>query len=209
MSSSRWLACAAVAISANAWAVQKCTLPDGRVVYQDAPCSTGAASSQQVDVVSASGRPGDSWEFSRQKDDMTGTSSCFATSPAVYTNYRSVHAKLAYVWVQLHMTPKSEQPAFTVRTSSSSSDLFHHDLSGTGIKVDRHEFQPFTQRVAAHALSFTSEATETEVVQQMSVGQDLRLRLRFWPYDKLHDTEPVSLRGFKQAASRMRACAKS
>jgi hypothetical protein len=37
-----------VFIGAQAWAVNKCTLADGRVVYQDAPCSNEAKTAQSV-----------------------------------------------------------------------------------------------------------------------------------------------------------------
>lgn len=42
------LALSLVFIAVPAWAVNKCTLADGRVVYQDAPCSNEAKTAQSV-----------------------------------------------------------------------------------------------------------------------------------------------------------------
>jgi len=195
-----------LAASVQAWAINKCTMPDGRVAYQEAPCSNDAKSSQQVDIATPSAGTGSSWEFSRQRDDMTGESTCFAVSPSVATGMRNVYSNAALVYVQLHGRPKSNQVYVTARTSTSDSEAFHHDLYGTGIKVDRQDFVSFSQRVSAHVLSFASTGAESAMVERLTQGQEMRLRLRFWPYDQLHDTNPITLRGFKQALKQLRAC---
>lgn len=46
----------AVLFVAPAWAVNKCTQSDGRVVFQDAPCATGKAESLTVRPASGSGK---------------------------------------------------------------------------------------------------------------------------------------------------------
>lgn len=53
MRGAAWTAALAAALAAGvptAWAVNKCTLPDGRVVYQDTVCERSAAGVQRVNV---------------------------------------------------------------------------------------------------------------------------------------------------------------
>lgn len=198
------LLCAAWLCS-QAWAVNKCTWADGRVVYQDAPCDTKARSTEQVKTWVNTGNTAEDWRFSRQKDSMTGRDVCFVVSPFIYTGYRGTSSSLATVWLQVAIDT-SATVALTVRTSEASSNLFHNDISGMGIKVGDKEFTTFNQKVNAHVVSF-SDAVTFALLSQMETGSQIRMRLRFWPYDQLHDTPPLSTAGFKQALAQARACA--
>lgn len=53
------LCAAALALAAPVWAVNKCTLPGGKVVYQDAMCGTSSTNAEQVKTWTNSGNGGD------------------------------------------------------------------------------------------------------------------------------------------------------
>lgn len=200
------LAITAAALSvlcAPAWAVNKCTAPDGRVTYQETSCEAKSQGSE-VKVFSGKSGSGQGWEFSRQKDDMDGRVVCFASSPTIYTGYRGAHSKMIPVHVQVAMS-KAYPLLLSIRTSTAGSDLFHNDLLGMGVKVDGNEFVPVTQKFNANAVGFPEEVA-LNVMQQLVAGKELRLRLRFWPYQQLHDTDPVPLGSFKQAWALAREC---
>ena len=191
------------ALCAPSWAINKCTGPDGKVAYQEAPCD---ANNQGSEIKVVSGKPGSGqgWQFSRQKDDMNGRVVCFASSPTIYTGYRGVHSKMISVHVQVAMS-KEYPLLLSIRTSTAGSDLFHNDLLGMGVKVDGNEFVPITQKFNSNAVGFPDEVA-LNVMQQLVAGKELRLRLRFWPYQQLHDTDPVPLGSFKQAWALARDC---
>ena len=56
----KWLffLCAALFAASPAWAVNKCTLPSGEVVYQDAMCAASSSNSQRVQLWTNSGYQG-------------------------------------------------------------------------------------------------------------------------------------------------------
>lgn len=199
------VATALAALSAPAWAINKCTAPDGKVVYQEIPCEAKSQAAE-VKVFSDKSGSGQGWKFSRQKDDMDGQVVCFASSPTIYTGYRGVHSKMIPVHVQVAMS-KAYPLLLSIRTSAAGSDLFHNDLLGMGVKVDSNEFVPITQKFNANAIGFPDEVM-LNVMQQLVEGRELRLRLRFWPYQQLHDTDPVPLGSFKQAWALARECSK-
>ena len=192
-----WLA------TSPAWAVNKCTGPDGKVAYQDAPCAN-TSQATTIKLPDSSNVSGAGWVFSRQKDEMDGRVVCFAASPTIYTGYRSGRSNLVYVNLQIAMS-KAYPLLLTIRTSTASSDLFHNDIGGMGIKVDGNEFVRITEKFNANAVGFTDDVA-LNVVQQLTDGKTLKMRLRFWPYQQLHDTDPISLGNFKQAWASAHAC---
>ena len=197
------------ALCTPAWAINKCTLADSKVVYQDAACDTKSKTIEQVKTWDSTGKTGTTaevWQYSRQKDSMTGREICFAISPSVLTGYRGVNSGFAHVWVQIAMNAAG-LVALTVRTSEASNDLFHNDISGMGVKVDEKEFMPFSRKVTAHALGFSDTSTGA-LLSQLEGGNHIRMRLGFWPYEKLHDAPPISLIGFKPALAQAKECTK-
>lgn len=199
-----WISMALLAGACSpAWAVNKCTGPDGKVAYQDAPCAN-TSKATEVNLSGSTGGSREGWSFSRQKDEMDGHVTCFASSPTIYTGYRGIHSRMVTVHMQVAMS-KAFPLLLTVRTSAASSDLFHNDLGSMGVKVDSNEFVPITQKFNAHAIGFSDEVA-LNVMQQLVAGKQFKMRLRFWPYQQLHDTDPVSLSDFKQAWALARAC---
>lgn len=188
-----------------AWAINKCTGPDGKVAYQDAPCGN-ASKAVEVKLPGNSSGPRGGWDFSRQKDEMDGHVTCFASSPTIYTGYRGGHNKMVTVHMQVAMS-KAYPLLLTIRTSTAGSDLFHNDLGSMGVKVDSNEFVPITRKFNANAVGFPDEVA-LNVMQQLVDGKAFKMRLRFWPYQQLHDTDPISLGSFKQAWALARECLK-
>lgn len=91
-----------------------------------------------------------------------------------------------------------------IRTSDDK-DLFHHDLSSTGLRTDNGEFIPFTRKTGSHVLG---TADSDRVIRDLEKSKELLVRVRFWPYDKLHDMVPIPSAGFTAAREKARECAK-
>lgn len=190
-------------LSAPAWAINKCTGADGKVVYQDAACGTKSKTIAQVktwDNNTNSSRDG--WEFSRQKDDMTGAVTCFAVSPSTF-----VGTQRKYTDIHLQIALARDFKRLTVRLNSSDSDLFHNDLSGMGIKIDGNVFMAITRKIGQHAVGFTP-ADELQIFDQLQSARQVKARVRFWPWDSLHDSAALSLQNFGQAFSQAQECAR-
>ncbi|OGB58422.1 MAG: hypothetical protein A2503_10065 [Burkholderiales bacterium RIFOXYD12_FULL_59_19] len=193
-------------LCAPAWAINKCTGADGKVAFQDAPCANASKVAEQVKTWGNTGNTAEAWRFSENKDSMTGREFCFVVSPIISTGYRGNNSGFAHVWFQIAMN-SAGSVALTARTSEASSSLFHNDISDMGVKVDEKEFTPFNQKINAHAVGF-SDASTPALLSQLETGSQLRMRLRFWPYDQLHDTPPMSMVGFKPVFAQAKACAK-
>lgn len=190
------------ALCAPAWAVNKCTGPDGKVAFQDAPCGNASKAAEQVKTWENRGRPsGDSWVFSRRKDDMTGAITCFAVSPAAF-----VGTPRKYIDAHLQVALAGDLRLLTVRLSPSGSDLFHNNLGGMGIKIDDNAFAAITRKIGQHAVGFTP-ADESQLLDQMQTARQVKMRVRFWPWDSLHDSAALSLQGFRQAFALAQECA--
>jgi hypothetical protein len=199
-----WLPVLLLAASApQVWAVNKCTMDDGRVVYQDAPCSNGARSSAEVKTWDGSPRSDDQrWQFFRTHDTMKGTSACVVRSPtaAAFNGRVSVNN---YVEVTAVVLVDGDGPTFFLRTGSES-DSFHNDVSGMGVKTDVGSFTPLPVRASGRYISVLSSAN---LVAELEQAKALRARVRFWPYDTLHDLQPIPMTGFKQAMRLAKLCA--
>lgn len=185
----------------SAQAVNKCTGADGQVAYQDAPCPISAKSSQEVKIRQNSiGTSDGSWRFERKKDALTGEIACFAMSPITTPKSPTVER-----FIPVHMivlaTPNSD--VIALRTSDDSN-LFHNDLQGMGVKTDNGPFIPFTVKSGSHVVGFGDGSA---VIEALSKSNNLVVRARFWPYEKLHDMRPISSTGFDSALKQARACA--
>lgn len=189
-----------------AMAVNKCTQADGKIAYQDAPCNSASRASE-LRLAPPPQDPALSWRFSREKDAMTGAETCFAVSPEIIMNASFGMHTYANVSVQLAVLPNFGGMALTVRSRpGEAAGIFHHDISGLGVKVDDGQFVPIDERIASNALGFATGAVP-DLLGAMQRGKNIRLRLRFWPYDKLDDSRPIALDGFHQAARLALSCA--
>lgn len=197
----KWIALAAMLAAGPSWAINKCTGPDGKVTYQEARCPGASKAADEVKTWGAGGRPGERWEFIRQQDEMTGTVACFAGSPYTY-----VMASRTAVAARVLVAFGKGARAVTVRTIDVGGDLFHTDLSGMGVKVDANEFLPITRSINQHAVGF-SPVAQDQLIDQLNGARSIKLRLRFWPYDTLRDSEALSTDGMKQSLAAAQACA--
>lgn len=197
------MAALALASWANAGhAINKCTTADGQTIYQQAACPSNAKT-EDLKITVPTGKTLGSWKFIREKDPMNGEVGCFAASPTELTNFsRGMHTYNS-VYLQLYAKPETSTLLLTVRTHGGS--VFHHNMSGQGIKVDGGPFFPLTKHYSQNAIGIESDAL-APIVGALQNGKDFRLRLRFWPYETLHDTEPIPTTGFKQAATQAMRC---
>lgn len=199
-----FVAFALVALACEpAMAINKCTDPAGKVIYQELPCANGAKA-QQIAAAPDPQAAAKRWVFSQQTDKMTGAKTCFASSAIAYSNYRSVYASPAQVWIQVAMTATDQR--LSIRSLEGADGLLHNDIAGVGAKVDSGGFVPIARTIGSHGLAFGADG-EGALLRQMTTGGAIRLRLRFWPYERLHDTEPISLAGFPQAMAQAMRCA--
>lgn len=188
--------------AAPAWALNKCKGPDGRVTYSDAPCpATQQAQEVKVWDSNLGGRArGGSWEFRRSKDEMTGKTACLIISPVTSPAPKQGSD---FKFIPAHLVISGE--TFAVRTSTDK-DLFPNDLSGMGVKLDNLDFVPLDVKGGQHVVGTSQSA---KILEALPKSRDVRLRLRFWPYDTLYDTLPISTSGYANAAERAKQCAES
>jgi hypothetical protein len=193
--------------ASNGWAINKCTGADGKVLYQEGACSTGQAS-VTVDIAPDPKAAEKRWSFTRQKDSMTGDVTCFAASPVEWIPSRPTSGRsFAKVYLQLS-TPAgtgARAPLITVRSWESSEGMFHTDIAGTGMRIDEQPFMPFSVKHGSHVLAFPPNSGAI-MVDQLQGSKSFRLRLRFWPYENLVDSPPITLAGYSQALVALQKC---
>ncbi len=192
-----------VAASPSAWAVNKCTGPDGRVVFQDAPCAATAKKSETVKTWDSnlSGRSTrGTWEFRRTKDDMTGRTGCLVISPVTTPEPKG---DFKFIPVNLAISVAPTGTVFGVRTSTDK-DLFHNDINGMGVKLDNLDFVALDIKGGQHVMG---SSKGPQLIESLSSARTVRLRLRFWPYDTLYDTMAIDTAGFAQAFAQAKSCA--
>ena len=193
----------AMCLAPAAWADNKCTGADGKVVYQDAPCSSTSKSAEQVktwDNSSGTSRS-ETWRFESRKDELTGKIACLALSPVTYPKV-SVSSKFIPVHAVLAISGGSA--VLGVRTSDDRN-LFHNDVSGMGMKTDNGTFTPMPVKSGSHVVGV---ADSEAMIEALEKSKSLTVRVRFWPYDQLYDMEPIPSAGFSVALRQTRACAK-
>lgn len=192
-------------ISAPAWAVNKCTGPDGAVVFQDAPCDVKSKKAETVKTWDSklTGRSGGAevWEFRRSADQLKGTSACLVISPVTTPELKS--GQFRFTPVHVVIVASAEQSTFAVRTSTEK-DLFHNDLSGMGVKLDNLEFVPLNVKGGQNVVG---SSAGDRILAALPTSKSLRMRLRFWPYDALHDTMQIDTAGFASAFAQAKQCA--
>jgi hypothetical protein len=193
-------------LSAPAWAVNKCTMPDGRVVYQEASCGSDAKSVGEVKTWENSGGPGSSgsWRFERSKDELKGSVRCFVMSPEV-GGFNGRIDSSNYVGLRAVVLVEAADTTFALRSAGESTS-FHNDLAGMGVKSDVGAFTPLVVRAGGRTLAVVNSPA---MVTELEKARSLRVRVRFWPYETLHDLDPIPMAGFRQAMKQARACAEA
>ena len=193
------LGIALVCLTGSAFAINKCTGKDGKVTYQEAPCE-GAVNAQQIKVPLSAEELAKRWEFSRQRDSMTGRAMCFAVSPQVL-----VRASRSYEFIRLQLAVAPGLMSLTVRTREGSSTIFHNNIAGLGIKVGEGAFVPLSVKISQHALGF-GEGDMPPVLGSLKNAKSFRVRVRFWPWDEHADSEDGSLEGVLPAVQAALKC---
>jgi len=180
----------------------KCTAPDGKVTYQTGSCPPG----HQIAVARNDTAPQarkDDWNFSRQFDDMTNARTCIASSPDFYIpGRREYHQARIVITLQ-----KSAEPlVFLVAMGKSA--VFHHNISGTGLKVGDAAMIPFGSRPSQTVLAMPA-GTNAPIIESMQSYKSVKVRTRIWPWDNTLDSHDVPLNGFMRAYTLAQQCAVS
>lgn len=195
---------AALAIGCgSAAAINKCTMADGKPVFQDAPCPVSSQKSETVKTWDSNltGRARDEWSFVRNTDDMTGKQACLVLSPLTSPDPQRGGTK--FIPARIVVVVGATSSTFGVRTGTDK-DLFHNNLSGMGIKTNNAEFMPLDIKAGQHVVGSSQGAS---IIEAMSGANNARLRLRFWPYDTLYDTMTIDFAGYRQAYASAKQCA--
>ena len=191
-----------IMICVPAWAVNKCTGPDGKLTYQDAACGNTSKATEQLKTWDNSTTSrANSWRFENKKDDMTGKVACMAISSITFPK-----AGTATKFIPVHavVLASADSEVIGIRTSDNTN-LFHNDISSMGMKTDSGQFTPFSVKSGSHVVGLESSA---EMIRAMEKSKNLLVRARFWPYDQLYDMEPIPSAGFTAALRQARECAK-
>ena len=185
-----------------AWAINKCTGLEGKVTYQDAPCSNTSKSAEPVKTwENSTTSRANSWRFEHKKDSMTGRISCMAISSITFPK---VGTATKFLPVHAVVLASADSEVIGIRTSDDKN-LFHNDISSTGMKTDNGKFTPFSVKASSHVMGLENSA---EMIRDMEKSKYLLVRVRFWPDDQLQDMEPISSAGFATAVSQARECIK-
>lgn len=192
----KFAAICAAAIGVNhCWAINKCTAADGAVVFQDAPCSTAIKSETLKTWDGTVNTQAEKWHFERVKDDLTGKISCLARSPIASPRF-----KFLPITAVLVVSDKVE--IIGLRTSDDNN-IFHSNTSGMGMKTDNGKFTEIAVKHGQHVVGVSDNAS---MIHDLENSKFLIARVRFWPYEQLHDVSPISSHGFNQALKLARAC---
>jgi len=193
-----------------AFAIYKCEDNSGKITYKEAPCGNEQKSENikianpSTNIIQSTNN-NNQWRFSKEKDPMTGETTCFALSPTAYLVWGRGYHNSAQVYLQIAVPVGKISGILTVRNRTSEQS-FHNKLDGMGIKIGDQPFTPLTRRFSTNALGFPT-GLPSEILGQFEKSNSFRMRLRFWPYEDLLDTEKISLVGVKDTVLRAMACA--
>lgn len=142
------------------------------------------------------------WTFERRTDNMTGAIDCAAISPV---EYLQTGAGQQTAPVRLVIRVAGTKVLASIRVDTTTRGLLHPNASGSGVKVEPGAFHATSERAAQTEAHL---ANSSQAVDELLLGKTARLRVKFWPYDRLVDSEPISLRGLPQAVQQVAECAR-
>lgn len=181
----------------------RCTMPNGKVTNEYGSCPPGAKIEITRSVSdSPSYQASDQWGFERVTDGLTGRSQCLAISPRSYLPGR----RGSVPGVRVIVSAEGGGPVVRVELLPGS-EIFHHNIAGTGMRVGAGQFTPFSAR-PSQTLLLVPQGMNSLLVSDMQQAQDLRLRARLWPWDETTDSPAIPLSGFKQAYAQALTCSK-
>lgn len=186
-----------------AWAINRCTGPDGKVQFQDGAC-TSNETSKTLPILSAPPGDRDKWNFEKSTDSMTGKVSCLAFSPEVLLGTR-VARQYNAVRLTVHALP-NERFLATADIMSGSRDIFHNDLAGMGIRSEPGSFLPLDVKLGQKMVGGSKSG---QAIDELLSAKFIKLRLRFWPYDDLVDSPAIATVGLRQAIVLASQCARA
>lgn len=182
--------------------VHKCTDASGKVSYSEMPCPAGRAGAELQGIARPATPARGTWRFERVVDSMTGAQRCAVISPSAYVVGRS-YRDITETRLEVTALPADRFALSMVIVGTRN--IFHNDLGGAGIKPDSSQFVPFLVK-GGQRVALTTQSSDA--IDALLLAKSVRLRVRFWPYDDLLDTDPIQMVGFSQAIIQAAACAK-
>lgn len=189
--------------------VYKCESPDGSLEYQGTPCDenekTTIIEQQASQSVSASEGP---WELISRIDPMTDKKACIIESPSNFLGEQG--NDFLFARVRMKLTPSgnyivgiyTENPLSTTNVNGAS---FHYDINGLGLRVDSNHFIPVASKASDYVLGFSPQDSDI-LASEFLNGRVIKLRVRYWPYDKTYDGRGISLSSYRQALQQLHIC---
>lgn len=181
--------------------IYKCVDDGGIASYSDKPCPGKNELVKSIETNKPKKQKAPEWEFSKHKDDMTGETSCFVGSPSSTVRARRNDSEE----IELRVWEQSGTWGAAIYVSNDpGSASFHPDVQGQGVKVGNFGFLEVKKK---HKNLLVFGAHESALIaNQLRAAPSFRLRMRFWPYDQLIDSDAITTAGFSDAATPNRAC---
>lgn len=191
-------------------ALYKCKKNDGSISYQATKCPEKAETlmKKELPKTSSASSDYDKWGLIEQIDKMTNNRICVIESGNSYVGKQG--SDFLFVRVRVTLTDSGKY-VVGLYSSSPLSDRqyppsFHNDISGLGIKIDGNQFILVDRKASQRVLGF-DRAKSQQIVSQLHSGNEVKLRVRFWPYDQTHDGGKISMRNFENATVKLKECA--
>lgn len=140
------------------------------------------------------------WTFERDRDAMTGAVTCSAVSPAQHMLTGSGYETAP---VRLVVSVAGTRVLAGLRVDTSTKGLLHPNMAGGGVKVEPGSFHATSMRADQ---TWVALADSAKAVDEMLLGRSVRLRVKFWPYDKPVDSQAISTVGLPQAVLKAAEC---
>lgn len=141
------------------------------------------------------------WTFERTQDPVTGAVTCQALSPA---DHMLTGAGTELAPVRLVISVTGARVSTAMRVDTPRAGLFHTDFSGAGVKVEPGAFHAASPRSTQKMTGFVNGSA---LVDELLLGKSFRMRVRFWPYDQVVDSRPITTEGMPAAVLKASKCA--
>ncbi len=144
------------------------------------------------------------WRFVQGRG-RDGELHCWARSPPTFVGAEGDSMYFA----SMRVMGSWERPQVAIRSERGFDripPLFHTKIRDLGIEVGDYPGIGVDRRLGNHVvLAFTPEKS-AHIVRELHEARGYRLRLRFWPDDRLHHSPPMSLEGFREAFEKVNDC---
>lgn len=188
----------------------KCLDGKGEVSYQQFPCQAD----EEVSWVKESPQEKrkkkrkeemSEWKLIKMTDEMTDENICVLSSPHIFMGKKVKEFYLVSIRV-------THEPGIGflvgLRSEIAFEDyppVFHNDTNDLGIRVDNNSFIRVDDKSQSRLLVFNHQKSK-KIVEQFREGENVKLRVRFWPFDDRYDSGDQSLAKFNEGLEKLALC---